>query len=40
MDFPADAVFRLRIKYRRSARSPDELHRGSDAFDVWPRAAL
>jgi hypothetical protein len=40
MDFPADAVFRLRVRNRRSARSRDELHRGSDAFDVWPRAAL
>jgi Family of unknown function (DUF5343) len=40
MDFPADAVFRLRVQNRRSARSTDELHRGSDAFDVWPRAAL
>ena len=40
MDFPADAVFRLRVRNRRSAGSQDELQRGSDAFDVWPRAAL
>jgi hypothetical protein len=40
MDFPADAVFRLRVRNRRSARSQEKPHRGRNAFDVWPRAAL